>query len=464
MKYPLYDHEIDAVPFLKEVRDQQSRWRWQPLAGWLNSHASKAKTKGDPAPSGDWIARLSLLGMMGVGVLLGSILSLPIIFVFLPASIPLVAVLFFLLLLVPVLKTVSGHIKGKLLAAETVRAVVLKRARTPRKQAWAKLGVVITFFGGIAVIVLVTHVATSPSRRQIVSPNRVVVWHKPPKGAATGSLAVRPARSPVIDSSRVPVVVPPLLEEPESPVAAIAEADLRELRDRYRRDPIIGLDPIMDGVRRTCDSNAWQRRGWRDYQLEFALEELIYRVKRATEQSALELPVRFGEVPAGIAESPFGVLAAMRTRHLNSIRGSILLVDGDIELSYADHCLILATGKVKIRQGEENFIIAGDSIDVRDENVRSGPAKSPLDLQEPSLWISGASIKMSYGRRLICAAPDGIEAHCIRQSKLVNSPIRRLTQITECSEHTSGRINLSIARSKSAREPKVRRRADTSNG
>ena len=258
----------------------------------------------------------------------------------------------------------------------------------------------------------------------------------------------------MIASSRGTAAVPPLLEEPEAPAVAISEAELRALRDRYRREPIAVLGPIMDGVRRACDSNAWQRRGWRDYQLEFALDELIYRIKRATEQSRLELPVRLGEVPAGIAESPDQKLTAMRTRRLQSKSDCFLLVDGDIELSYAERCVILATGKVKLREGAENVIIAGGPIDVGNENVRSSRPISRFDLQGPSLWISGTTIKMEFGRRLICAAPDGIDAHCIRQSTLVNSPIRRFIEIAECSEYTSGQVDFRIVGRKEPREPK----------
>ena len=48
-------------------------------------------------------------------------------------------------------------------------------------------------------------------------------------------------------------------------------------------------DAELDGVRRACNSDDWQRSGWRDYPLEFALDELIYRVKRITERPALSM-------------------------------------------------------------------------------------------------------------------------------------------------------------------------------
>ena len=114
MRSPLYDHEIDAVSFLKEVRDQQRRPARKTFADWIRSDNPKARSKGDVAPSSDWIARLNLSEVMGIGVLLGSILSLPIIFLFRPELLPFAAFVFVLFLLVPVLKIASPHIKGKL--------------------------------------------------------------------------------------------------------------------------------------------------------------------------------------------------------------------------------------------------------------------------------------------------------------------------------------------------------------
>src|SRR5206468_1234324 len=113
----------------------------------------------------------------------------------------------------------------------------------------------------------------------------------------------QPPPAPVVAEQRpdvpppAPLVVPPLQEEAPEPTPVVTAETLKQLRDEYRRRRVLELQTIMDGVRRACSSDDWQRGGWRDYPLEFALDEFIYRVKRITERPALELPVRFGEVP-----------------------------------------------------------------------------------------------------------------------------------------------------------------------
>ena len=157
----------------------------------------------------------------------------------------------------------------------------------------------------------------------------------------------------------------------------------------------------MDGVRRACGSAAWQRIGWRDYRLEFALDELIYRIKRATERPDLRLPVRFGEVPAGVAENAKGVMTATRSVKLRSATRCIFLVDGDVDLVEAADCLILTTGKANVQYGRQNIILAGGII----EGTEDMP---PHDNQTRlSIRISGTSISVSNSSNLILSCAGG---------------------------------------------------------
>ena len=153
--------------------------------------------------------------------------------------------------------------------------------------------------------------------------------------------------------------MPPLQEDALEPKPVASTEDLKRLRDECRQMPVLRLETIMDGVRRACGSAAWQRIGWRDYRLEFALDELIYRIKRATERPDLSLPVRFGDVPAGVAEKSKGVMTATRSVKLRSATRCIFLVDGDVDVVEAKECLILTTGRAKVPYGSANIILAG---------------------------------------------------------------------------------------------------------
>jgi hypothetical protein len=166
---------------------------------------------------------------------------------------------------------------------------------------------------------------------------------------------------------------------------------------------------------------------------------LIYRVNRATERPGLKLPVRFGDVPAGVADNAKGVLAATRFIKLRSAAQCIFLVDGDVDLVEARECLILATGKVNVGYGRANVILAGGTIEGT-ENMHRHDERPRL-----SLRISGTALSIRYSANLIFAAPEGVEAISVQDSALFNSPVRTLSYLSGCSDYTTDRVDLRLA-------------------
>jgi hypothetical protein len=274
---------------------------------------------------------------------------------------------------------------------------------------------------------------TLPVRVAPASPANVP--RRPALQVAGRKTAVRPPPVPASAAPRpAPVVVPPLQEDATEPLPVASSEGLKRLRDEYRRMPVLRLETVMDGVRRACGSAAWQRGGWRDYRLEFALDELIYRVKRATERPDLKLPVRFGEVPAGVAENAKGVLTAARSVKLRSATGCIFLVDGDVDVVEARECVILTTGEAKVPYGSGNIILAGGALEGAENRSHYHPRLS--------LWISGTSISIRNSSGLVLSAPAGVEASSLRDSVLLNSPVRNLSYLSGCSEYTADWVDL----------------------
>lgn len=234
--------------------------------------------------------------------------------------------------------------------------------------------------------------------------------------------------------------VPPLNEEaPEAP-PEVPEEDLKRLRDEFRDLGVLRLQPLMEEIRRTCNSADWLNPGWRNYRLEFGLDELIYRVKRATKRPKLELPVRFGDLPTGIAESPRNLLMVTGTRRLHSATRSILIVDGDIHLMLASDCLILATGLVSIQWGDGNVIVAGGAVDDKESNGRRKDGR-------PSLLVSGETIEISHSSNLICSAPKGVRGMLLTNIAFLNSRVSFGDYQTGCSAHSSQRLDFRAKKS-----------------
>src|SRR5262249_23642357 len=142
--------------------------------------------------------------------------------------------------------------------------------------------------------------------------------------------------------------------------------------------PVIGMKRVMDGVRRTADSTRWQFSGMPDPVLTRSLDTILSEIRQATRDRTWNLPVRFGTVPPGLGENPEGVIHVAMCPALfdRSIRyptpvildagrasRSILIADGDIVLSSAQDCVILATGAVQVWNATRCFIIAGRWIE-----------------------------------------------------------------------------------------------------
>jgi hypothetical protein len=271
-------------------------------------------------------------------------------------------------------------------------------------------------------------------RGQVVLPSPIVGPRRPAPRVATAVVAVPPP-APIV-APPAPGVVPPLEEEaPEQPPVVSSE-ELQRLRKEFRRQRVLRLQTIMEGVRRTCRSTDWQRNGWRDYRLEFALDEWIYRVKKAVQRPALKLPVRFGEVPAGVAENAKNVLTATHSLKLSSATRCLFLVDGDVDLQSARDCVILATGHVKVDYGHRNVILAGGAIEGAENSPR------PDEKRGLSLRISGTTLSARYSTDLIFGAAGNVEAMSVERSALFNSPMRSLSYLNECSEYTSPLVDL----------------------
>jgi len=271
-----------------------------------------------------------------------------------------------------------------------------------------------------------TRIVSAPLR-----PASSVVLSRRTESKVRPPIAIKavPTLLPTLKSSPgAPIVVPALHEEPPALKVAVSEQDLKRLRNEFRSTSVLRLDVILEGVRRACATDEWQRSGWRNFQLEFALDEMIYRIKRAVERPDFKLPVRFGELRAGLAENGKDVLTASRGVKQRGAARCIFLVDGDVELIEASDCLILATGRINVQYGKGNVILAGGSVE-------GGEWMYPLVGATPlSLRISGTSLSIRHSSNVIVSAPEGVTASSLRDAIFLNSPFRVVSYLNGCSE------------------------------
>lgn len=233
------------------------------------------------------------------------------------------------------------------------------------------------------------------------------------RGVARSLAVVPPMRTPPPPRPVAPVAVAPVAVAPAVPPIAPDVADVAPERDAGAAweghtdeapiavvevpPPVVGMSAVMEGIRRTAGSTSWQVSGRVDPLLAWSLDAILGEIRRATDDPQREPPVRFGAVPPGLGDDPQGVIhvaisPALFDRSVlhpapivldaGRAAGSILIADGDIELTSAEDCVILATGAVKAAYTTRCLIIAGRSI------------RASYD--EASVLISGSRLSVSH--------------------------------------------------------------------
>ncbi len=254
-------------------------------------------------------------------------------------------------------------------------------------------------------------------RAAIVAPRPIPPVPPRPPAYRAANMPSMPARV-VVPRSTPPVAVPLPIEEVPEPWPAVSFEELKSLREEYRRMPVLRLQVIMDGVRRVCASEDHRRPGWRDYPLEFAIDEMVFRVMHATRRPNLELPVRFGQPSDGEPGSREVALKVSGKESGQGVSRSILLVDGDVDMTFISDCLIVATGKVRFQHGSGNVILAGE-IGTLSERGRERDGR-PI---RPSVLMAETSIFVHDAENLITSAPEGIRGTFLRNMASINSLI-----------------------------------------
>ena len=351
---------------------------------------------------GDWVVGMSVMDLIGVGLLSGLLLAMPL-----------------ALLIRSSVNDAPRPVDAP--STESARAPTLAPTTIPSEPR--------PFMGPPAP----EQVVDTPSLATTAPPDDPnPASEDPAEPVAVVSLpgGMAEAFKQLIPAPSVPALVENARDGVEEPIAAIEMPK-----------PVIGMKAVMDGVRRTAWSKDWRRSGLADPELMRSVDLILWELRQATGDPNLTLPVRFGEVSPEFGDKRTGVLhvAVGPAAFDRNIRvpsptvlnagwasRSILIADGDIVLSVASDCLIVATGAVEVSRSTRCVIIAGRLIQAISDTA--------------SVLISGSRLRVSSSgvpnrplrRAAIYSAPDLVDVTHAEGAIFLNSENQRISLRSDC--------------------------------
>lgn len=393
MNHPLFDHEIDANPWIRRSPNRENSVTPKPGVKIFSPSMERPASGPNPNFFSTWFEGLDLLNLIGFGMVMGALIS------------------GLLVLALPSL------------VEKPQRASALTPRRIESLPAASPAPLVAVQDDPVTEIPQVEIPELKLAPASVADEARVEL---PPAHVPTPReiLADVPAPREILRKSLRPTRRPLQHAQPD---------------DRIPR-ATVGLAAIMDGVRWTTSSAQWQQTALPNPKLIRAIEVVIGEIRLATGDPTVGLPVRFGDVPPGldtnperviyVASSPrfFGQAGGIQPVVLDAGRANraILIVDGDIVLTAADDCLILATGEVRISYPTRCVIFAGRSIQASHDTE--------------SLLVAGSKVVVSHSnsvrrppmRLAIYSAPDLVQVSHAADVIFLNAVHRKVSHQTGC--------------------------------
>lgn len=197
------------------------------------------------------------------------------------------------------------------------------------------------------------------------------------------------------------------------------------------------LDALLERIRLVAAADEWQKPGWRDDVLESGVVKLYEQLQRAAKKDPLTLPVGFREVRPRKPnvegrELPFLSNELHIAKHVvvSHAKRSILLADGNLRVSFAHDCIIIARGAVSIAHGSGNFVAAGHYVHTSHDG--NAPPDGKRERPAGSLLLSGAVLDVSHAKGSICMAPQAVRISFAAEVTFMNSPNVEVSHEKNC--------------------------------
>jgi hypothetical protein len=183
------------------------------------------------------------------------------------------------------------------------------------------------------------------------------------------------------------------------------------------------LQAVLDRIHEHSATEEWKKEGFKDDEIEKWLDKVVESVAKAAEFPDLKLPTRLSEVKPGNPMPGRPMLKVLmvgkdvRLRDI-AVRDSIVLADGNVELSRIDGCVIVARGAVTAHASSANSVIVAGAL------VKLGQYDgNPGNTTNGSLIVTRgwADLGAAYGTMVV--APEGITVGRSEGAIFINSPV-----------------------------------------
>ncbi|HZN33075.1 MAG TPA: hypothetical protein VFB80_04620 [Pirellulaceae bacterium] len=183
--------------------------------------------------------------------------------------------------------------------------------------------------------------------------------------------------------------------------------------------PQESLQLVLDRIHTHAGGAAWKERNWTDAAIEGWIDKLLKQLGEATGKE-LKAPVRLKDVkPAGDTDQLLrGHLKIGKHVKQSSVYDSIVLADGNAELSTVKNSIVIARSVATTSSVENSLIIAGRYFRCSSDRVVNANPTS-------SILISRGHGEITIARGTIICAPLGIEVSLAENVTFVNCKVNR---------------------------------------
>ncbi len=179
------------------------------------------------------------------------------------------------------------------------------------------------------------------------------------------------------------------------------------------------LQVVLDRIHTHAAGTTWKEAGWTDAAIEGWLEKVLKQLSEATGKE-LKPPVALQDVrAAGDNEQILrGHLRIGKKITASTVENSILLADGNVQVSILRNSIVIARGIATTSTIENSILIAGRYARASTDRITAGKSSG-------SILLSRGYADVGFARGTTICAPLGVEVSLAQDATFFNSKLTR---------------------------------------